>query len=546
MKKGIVVLCALGLSIVPFTTTQAFWSDVFFSTHQDITEAALSLDVQTFTPPFCFTVTSVTTCYAFDPKAIRQINLRHWAQDTSPYDPNDHFDNNTFAASLTKMATTRGQLNSLLSGGLTPGGISSTSQQQIWRLLGNILHAAEDFYAHSTWVDEGNTTTIANFGSLTEETSSPNVAFFTSVALPTYCGTLGYPLQTMPVNYLISGFYNVMQPSGGCIHGATLPTLYSLFINQPSPSLVGLCDYSDTTPQTVPGISHDVGCPGNYNPSNTLALHNTAYKLAVQEAQSLVRAIVADLSSAGNGAGFCVLLGLPATAAPCSSTAFKMTVGQAVDVLNVYSTPPVSPAAVWTSSNASVAAFNASEVYGESPGTAVLTASDPTTGGTAVATVTVLASANNPSVTATSDFSCNAGFGPQDDPPPQVDNVFGADGTLGYYSGGGGVWLGFGAPNGYMRIIMSQSVAGPGTYSFSLTDFESGNYPWLLEIETYSAPLQLYNSYAGTLTLTAFSNQPGSRMTGEFTANLGAGFTAIQGNCTGTLSGTFDLVRADF
>jgi hypothetical protein len=49
-------------------------------------------------------------------------------------------------------------------------------QIQAWQLLGYMLHAAEDFYAHSTWVDEGNTDPLpAGFGALTENTATPTI-----------------------------------------------------------------------------------------------------------------------------------------------------------------------------------------------------------------------------------------------------------------------------------------------------------------------------------------------------------------------------------
>jgi hypothetical protein len=314
MKKIILTLCLVALTL-QLKVSVAFWSDPFYGTHQDITTTALSLDVKTSLPPFCFTADN---CYAFSAKAITQINKRHGKQDAGilnkvgygvAYDPQDHFDSNLLAASLTKMAVNRGQLNSLLKAGNFP----PTVQAQMWALLGNMLHAAEDFYAHSTWVDEGNSgNSIIGFGAATENTSKPNLTIFPFTPVVSFCSPAGYPLSTLPVSYLITGYYPPNNPPvGGCEHGATFPSLFSIIINQPSPSLFGLCDYLGTVPLTVPGISHDVACSGNFLPTDTELLHQIAYSLAVQEAQSFVQSIVADMVTLNNAAGFCALLGLP-------------------------------------------------------------------------------------------------------------------------------------------------------------------------------------------------------------------------------------------
>jgi hypothetical protein len=316
MKKVIQSLCAVVL-LMPLEVGYAFWSDPYYGTHQDITSAALSgPDPSTGQAPFCF---SAGQCFSFSPNAITQINKRHLKQDTPlfvAYDPNDHFDSNSFSGSLTKMAINRGALKPLLSG----GNLSAATQTQVWALVGNMLHAVEDFYAHSTWVDEGNSN-IIGFGAATENTAQPNITIFPVSPLTVFCDSSnGYPLSVLPVSYLITGYYPpAMLPTGGCVHGATLPTLYSIITSQLTPSLIGLCDYLGSAPQTVPGISHDVACSGNFLPNNTMQLHQSAYDLAVQEARSFVQAIVADLSSAGNGAGFCLLLGLDQNQAPCLS-----------------------------------------------------------------------------------------------------------------------------------------------------------------------------------------------------------------------------------
>ena len=137
-------------------------------------------------------------------------------------------------------------------------------QIQAWQLLGYMLHAAED-YAHSTWVDEGNTVPLpTGFGVLTENTATPTIPpIFSKTLQGTYCPA----------------------PAGH--------------------------------PGIVPGISHDVACPGS--PANTPNLHQIAFGLAEQEAQAFVQSIVTDLVTANNAAGFCALLGVPSGTPMCNA-----------------------------------------------------------------------------------------------------------------------------------------------------------------------------------------------------------------------------------
>jgi hypothetical protein len=300
---------------------EAFWSDPFYNTHTEITAEALSaVDPRTNANPFCFG----SNCFPFSASAIKQINKRHMQQDAGAlnvvnygvaYDPRDHFDSNLFLSSLAKLAANRAQLNFLLKGGT----FSSATQAQMWVLMGNMLHAAEDFYAHSTWVDEGNSCAgpairchIIGFGSATENTSMPNGKIFASPTASSYCNSAGYPLSALPVNYLITGYYPpAVAGAGDCVHGATLPFLFG------PPSLYGLCSLPTFSLQTVPGISHDVACSGNFMPANTEELHDSARNLAVQEVRSFVQSIVADLVTANNPAGFCALLDVPAKTPIC-------------------------------------------------------------------------------------------------------------------------------------------------------------------------------------------------------------------------------------
>ena len=136
-------------------------------------------------------------------------------------------------------------------------------QIQAWQLLGYMLHAAEDFYAHSTWVDEGNTVPLpTGFGTLTENTATPTIPpIFSKTLQGTYCpAPAGFPV--------------------------------------------------------LPSIN---ACPGFFSPANTLNLHQIAVGLAEQEAQTFVQSIVTDLVTANNAAGFCALLGLPSSTPMCNA-----------------------------------------------------------------------------------------------------------------------------------------------------------------------------------------------------------------------------------
>jgi hypothetical protein len=312
MKKMVLVLCLIVMAMAAPKIVQSFWSDPLSLTHQDITKIALTAPSPNnlLQAPFCF---STSKCFAFQLSAVKAINKQHWIQDApANYNAINHFDSNSFVTSLKQMAKNRAGLNTLLEEISTNGTYTSDTQAIMWSFLGNILHAAEDFYAHSTWVDEGNncnlvmTCNIVNFGALTEDTSNPVTSVFLPLPSGTYCGTQQYPLSTTPINYLITGYYPPAPvPAGGCIHGDT----FVLFT---------LCARSLVVVETIPGISHDVACPGSFSPSNTRQLYLSAYNLAIQEAQSLVQSIVKDLVATNNVVGFCALLALPSSEPMCS------------------------------------------------------------------------------------------------------------------------------------------------------------------------------------------------------------------------------------
>jgi hypothetical protein len=324
MKRPLVVLMALVASMLQLPIAHAFWSYYNYQEHQDITKGALSPPVT-----YCF---SKGNCFTFSSDAIKAINSAHaFVDDPKNYDFRIHFDSNSFTASLKQMALERGQLNQILSNSAPGLDVNSVAaQQKVWQLLGFMLHAAEDFYAHSTWVDAGISGIIdggLGFGALTENTTMPNTGLFMPLPTGTYCGPDGYPLQTMPINYLITGYYTPgtlvpqVAPPGGCIHGDTIAfgsLCVDLGKDGPPPTL------------TVPGISHDIACGGNFYPANTTALHDSASQDAMLEAISLVQAIVADLVASNNATGFCTLLGLGSNTPMCAANVTSIPSGSTV------------------------------------------------------------------------------------------------------------------------------------------------------------------------------------------------------------------------
>jgi hypothetical protein len=259
MKKNLLALGVIGLSFFPYAIVQAFQSYLSFADHQTITKTALSAPTT-----YCF---STTDCFSFSANAVEQINQVHQVvDDPSNYNAGNHFDSNSFSASVNQIAKKRYQFNRLVNGSSPAGAFIPSNpafprmQIQAWQLLGYMLHAAEDFYAHSKWADEGNTVPVPiGFGALTENTATPTIPPIFSMTLQgTYCV------------------------------------------------------------QIVPGISQDVACPGFLSPANTLELHQTAFGLAEQEAQAFVQSIVTDLVTANNAAGFCALLGVPSGTPMCN------------------------------------------------------------------------------------------------------------------------------------------------------------------------------------------------------------------------------------
>lgn len=298
------LVLAVIVNIVLIGTANAFWSwtkllNSFATHHQDFTADAIG-----GANTFYFQGQS----YPFTPYAIEVINIANAEADAEGnYSRNDHFDSEAFNSGLLQIAQRRRQLNILFS--KPPGQRSATDQATVWNLLGFMIHASQDFYAHSTWVELGNTANIVDFGTLTKIPTSPVVTgFFSSNQSPgDVCIPSGYPLLT-PVLYVTSGYYGpaLPQPANKCVHGS-VPQAASTCV--PIPGV-----YSPV----VAGISKDSPCALYLQ--GPLRSHFIAKQLAEFETFALVQSIVADLDAANNSYGLCILLGRPSNAPPCNST----------------------------------------------------------------------------------------------------------------------------------------------------------------------------------------------------------------------------------
>lgn len=311
MRKFCLVALA-GLGMISLRA-YAFWSGIpinagslhlvnIIDDHGDITKEAIG-------PANTFQYSTSTGQYPFSLQAIRAIIKANDALDQTainPYAAGDHFDGQAFVDGLNRLAKRRQHLMEFLS---PP--VSADSQLQAWKMLGYMLHSAQDFYAHSTWVELGRAG-IVNFGALTENTPPDYTTLTPTTA--TVCAAGGFPLLVPVVPMLTTGYFDPTErsadpaPPGLCQHGT--------LAQAESTCLLGALGANGVVP--VSGISKDSPCAAY---PLAPAAHILAYKKAVDETRSLVNAIIVDLHKSGNAAGFCALLGLsPTDASVCQSS----------------------------------------------------------------------------------------------------------------------------------------------------------------------------------------------------------------------------------
>jgi hypothetical protein len=284
-------------SLALTSAAHAFWSYVStsplagkirtFAHHQDYTNNAIGSSAS-----FVYAGQS----YKFTQAALDAISLANMQVDMeniNPYKPQDHFDGETFGAGVAQIAKFRSALMTDLS---WSSSLSPSDQSDAWARLGAILHAVQDFYAHSTWVEEGHTaaTDIVHFKCMTGSTCAPQVPLIPTPG--SICGSGGYPLLS---SSFTSGYYSPNSifdpaPPGRCWHG----TLADAVLTCASPSALA-------------GISKDSPCAVYFPPGQSNS-HFIAAAQATQETLDFVQAIANDLQS--NGVGFCALLGYAPTA----------------------------------------------------------------------------------------------------------------------------------------------------------------------------------------------------------------------------------------
>ena len=304
MRKTVVGVTAVGLALLFVTASWGFWS-IGIPVHGDITKEALSGQ---------FSFNSLT--YSFTPHAIAQIVKENRNQDLPPlniYAPEDHFDSALLKYSTNVLLERIADLESTLQNenGPNPNIVS--------HYVGAIMHAAQDFYAHSSWVANGHTS-IVNFYN-PSLVGPPTYAAFTDNSTAAVCNDPA-TLLTNGALPITTGFYDTPLPlqPGQCDHGWR-----SYTTQMAADALAGSCDFA----LTKDGINHDNAC---FDADDDVRIFESAYQLAVQETTSILTAVIHDLESDGNTIGFCLLLGLDETRAPCNFSATVNTTAQSLQI----------------------------------------------------------------------------------------------------------------------------------------------------------------------------------------------------------------------
>jgi hypothetical protein len=295
----------------------AFWS-IGIPVHADITSEALR-------DSFEFKKGNITYKErVFSQLKTANINILSRNQDITAvvgYDALDHFDSETLLNSTQRLLHRKAQLivelegmsDAIIEQELSSGNHSSAYYVNLY--LGQILHAAQDFYAHTSWVENGNTY-IINFGNPYFRDTAEFQALASAEggkgsSTPARCTQTihGSDIWTTLISVLFSnklsltsGYYNTVPAAGKCAHGnesrdapLTLGTV-----------ALGRCTSLLLLPKD--GINLDLPC---FDDDFVPIHHDQAKRLAIKESRALVQSVVDKLQSDGNSFGFCRLLGLP-------------------------------------------------------------------------------------------------------------------------------------------------------------------------------------------------------------------------------------------
>jgi hypothetical protein len=296
MKKIFLLTIACAVAILPLTAVEAFWSQLGFSIHQDITKDALNRTAL---------YTYQGAAPGFSEKAINAIVTQNANQDDEAgmYAARDHFDSEELTQGFQLLQINRTRLRAALAG-------PNINQTYAWQQMGKMVHQIQDFYSHSNWIASGHTD-IRHFAALTAIAPSGNPP----VTPPTGEKFCAPDLATLLPNVadITTGYYPPHSPLaaplvGKCSHGE---------ITKVDKGIAGAaCVLNFSTTGTYPdphGIARDHAC----GTTEETADYVNAYNKAILETVEFVKAITDELAAANNGPGFCALLDVQANDPIC-------------------------------------------------------------------------------------------------------------------------------------------------------------------------------------------------------------------------------------
>jgi hypothetical protein len=271
--------------------------------HEQITENGLG--------QYLYTAPGGTTKVGFTQSAIADVVKENTNTDTVDKDiPFVHFDDELVTKGENRLTNWEAGIVSLALAG---------NYQQARQSLGSVLHTVQDFYAHSSWVDQGNTQIAALWGNaqkwstlLTPPAANASTCIATGLSYPVPFTTGFFDtsqlLPTSPYTavYLDSGDF-LKCKHGFSINTLVVTTLKTLF--PPAQFLLLPIQGSDTV--VTPGINKD---------RHSRPYYPQASSLAEQATTQYVSDIVVDIgnnasaTTAQKAAAICGLLGQPSSA----------------------------------------------------------------------------------------------------------------------------------------------------------------------------------------------------------------------------------------
>ncbi len=248
----------------------AFWSRYRIHIHQGITGAALSRGYEI----------DAVTGLSFSPRAIERINAANLAADVEPSASlaHWHFDDESMHQSYVRVLELRNAMVRELS---QPA--DEIDEEQVWLQLGYALHAIQDFYSHSTWVDHGRNTIFGFDAAMRSSARVPAELARSAREIGNTCEDGVH--EVIPGSRLTTGYYREDPDPGRekCRHGSLVRG--GLACGGLAPS----------------GINKDTPCQPLYGAARVLASRET-----VDFAAGLIR----ELEERGAIGGACVLMGL--------------------------------------------------------------------------------------------------------------------------------------------------------------------------------------------------------------------------------------------